>query len=305
MHTTTLATLLAAASIAMAQRPANTSVCDYYTTALLKQNTASNQMTLVTLLVNTAVIGNYTKPNVGISVPGILAQGQSLNGTPVDLLPYFNGGLASSNRGGVAGVAVNFLDDGDAAPLLMNKPANTTSSQHKLLTHLYQYFGVLLGCTHIDAPAYPAYAGDTSMYQVHKFMDLDAMEIGWFISQVGLSAKSFGVADADVEYVGTALQTLFGHKCSAKLDVVPGADAELQAICIADECPLAANNTCSAYAAAAKPKQVTSSATASDTATGTGATASSTSRNGAELTSKMCGTLLVVLALASVGLLIM
>jgi hypothetical protein len=53
-------TLAVAAAVgsALAQRPANTSICDYYTTALLKNNTAANQMTLLTLVVNTAVIGN-------------------------------------------------------------------------------------------------------------------------------------------------------------------------------------------------------------------------------------------------------
>jgi hypothetical protein len=43
---------------ASAQRPSNTSICDYYTTALLKENTADNQATLLTLVVNTVVIGN-------------------------------------------------------------------------------------------------------------------------------------------------------------------------------------------------------------------------------------------------------
>ncbi len=50
----------AAATVANAQRPADTPICDYYTTALLKNNTAENQMTLLTLLVNTVVIGNCT-----------------------------------------------------------------------------------------------------------------------------------------------------------------------------------------------------------------------------------------------------
>ena len=45
---------------AVAQRPVNTTICDYYTTALLKNNTAANQKTLLTLVVNTAVIGNCT-----------------------------------------------------------------------------------------------------------------------------------------------------------------------------------------------------------------------------------------------------
>lgn len=49
---------LAAASAVGAQRPNDTSICDYYTTALLKNNTAENQYTVLTLVVNTAVIGN-------------------------------------------------------------------------------------------------------------------------------------------------------------------------------------------------------------------------------------------------------
>lgn len=121
-----LLALLAAVGAAVAQRPKDTPICDYYTTALLKDNNATNQYTLLTLLVNTAVIGNYTKPNVGIKVDGILAPGE-FNGTKVNLMPYFNGGLNSSNRGDKA-VAVNFLDDGGAAPLMMNKAANGTDS---------------------------------------------------------------------------------------------------------------------------------------------------------------------------------
>lgn len=121
--------LLAAASAVLAQRPSNTSICDYYTEALLKQNNATNQYTLLTLLVNTAVIGNYTQPNVGVSVPGILNPDGMYNGTKVNLVPYFNGGLASSNTGGMAGMAVNFLDGGGAAPLMKNMPAADKTSK--------------------------------------------------------------------------------------------------------------------------------------------------------------------------------
>lgn len=161
MQFKSLALATAAVGLAVAQRPNGTSICDYYTTALLKNNTAANQATLLTLIVNTAVIGNCksyvlspllllrlpcllmilcsqvwlalltppvdTKPNVGVSVPGILAKGM-YNGTAVNLLPYFNGGLASTNRGGDSGVSVNFLDGGGAAPLMENKPANDDSS---------------------------------------------------------------------------------------------------------------------------------------------------------------------------------
>jgi len=59
MRFSTLA-LAGAASVATAQegRPEDTPICDYYTTALLEENTAENQNTLLTLLVNTVVIGN-------------------------------------------------------------------------------------------------------------------------------------------------------------------------------------------------------------------------------------------------------
>lgn len=119
---------LATVGAASAGRPSSESICDYYTTALLKQNNAANQHTLLTLLVNTAVIGNYTQPNVGVAVPGILNPNGMYNGTKVNLLPYFDGGLASTNNGGKMGVAQNFLDGGGAAPLKKNMPADDTTS---------------------------------------------------------------------------------------------------------------------------------------------------------------------------------
>lgn len=101
-----------------------------------------------------------------------------------------------------------------------------------LLTHLYSYFGVLLGCSMVGNGSYLAYAGDQSMYDVHKYMGLGAAELGYFIEQVGLSAASFGVADADVTAVGVALNSLFGYKCAAATTVVPSQGDALQAICI-------------------------------------------------------------------------
>lgn len=109
----------------------------------------------------------------------------------------------------------------------------TNSSDSLLLTHLYSYFGILLGCSKLGTTGFSAYSGHTGMHNVHKFMDLDANEVGYFIEQVGLSAASFGVAMADVQYVGTALQTLFGQRCAQATDIVPGASAELQTICVA------------------------------------------------------------------------
>ncbi|KAL1643767.1 hypothetical protein SLS58_004783 [Diplodia intermedia] len=246
-----LNTLVAAFTLAgnaFAQRPANVSICDYYTTALFKNNTAENQLTHMTLLVNTVVIGNYTKPTISditwpdVTVPGILANG-TIDGKNVSLLPFFNGERASTNRGGTAGMKVNFLDDGGAAPLLLNKPANgTNSKQYKLLTHLYSFFGAVLGCSHQstdpNAP-FPVYAGNPSQHAVHKYMDLSAAEFTYFVTQVGLAARSFGVGEEDITVVAKALNDTFGVKCSANASVVKGQPAAEQAVCLGEGCPVA------------------------------------------------------------------
>ncbi|CAJ2510772.1 Uu.00g063970.m01.CDS01 [Anthostomella pinea] len=265
----------AGASTANAQRPADTPICDYYTTALLKENTADNQATFLTLLVNTVVIGNYTMPNVGVSVAGILAKG-TYKGNDVNLLPYFNGELASSNRGGDAGVSINFLDDGGAEPLMKNKPSNTeTSQQYFLLTHLYQFFGSLLGCSMQGMAGFDAYTADPSMYDVHKFMALNTTEVGYFIEQVGLAAASFGVADTDVTAVGTALNTLFGYRCAPPATAVKAQGPQLQSICITEDCPIAPMAVCDKYEAVVKPTLVSMSMSASASATTTCSSSSS------------------------------
>ena len=110
----------------LAQRPSGTSICDYYTTALLKDDTAANQYALLTVLVNTVVIGNYSPCAVGGGLPGILAPA-NYGGEQVNLLPYFNGCLKSTNVNNMP-ASVNFLDSGGAAPLMMNMPANSANS---------------------------------------------------------------------------------------------------------------------------------------------------------------------------------
>ncbi|KAK6211360.1 hypothetical protein QIS74_10624 [Colletotrichum tabaci] len=275
MYHKIIAAVVAGVGVAVAQRPTDTSICDYYTTALLKNNTAENQYTLLNLLVNTVVIGNYTMPNVGVKVPGILASG-TYKGAEVNLLPYFNGQLASSNRGGSSGVSVNFLDGGGAAPLMKNMPANDDKSkQYFLLTHLYQFFGALLGCSQYGMTGFPRYAGFASMYEVHKFMDLDENELGYFIQQVALAGASFGVAQNDLEAVGMALNQLFGLRCSPATTAIPEQGPQLQAICIEDSCPISPNATCANYQPAVAPKNATGVET-NATMTGSNPTATTT-----------------------------
>ena len=210
------------------------SLCDKYTTALFKNNTPDNQLILITLVVNTAIIGNYTNGSMN-AVPGIL-------GVDGDLLKFFDGSMATTNENNVP-TKVNFLDDGGAAPLLLNKPSNGTNSrQYTLVTHLYEIFGSLLGCSQ-----FKAYDGEMSMYDVHKFMKLNKTQMVYFIQQVGLSATSFGVTTEDATSVGNAMSSLFLMRCSAPVALTPGSPASLQAICNSEDCPIAQNAMCDSY----------------------------------------------------------
>ncbi|KAK5077680.1 hypothetical protein LTR70_009501 [Exophiala xenobiotica] len=244
MHFKHLALAFGVAGPALAQRPSDTSICDYYTTALFTDNTPSNQYSLLTALVNTVVIGNYSACSVGGGLAGILAPAY-FGGENVNLLPYFNGCLKSTNGGGKP-VSVNFLDGGGAAPLMQNMPANSAdSNQYGLLTHLYQFFGKLLGCSGYGQMGFPSYMGDPSMARVHKFMALDSAEVGYFISQVGAAATCFGVSSSDVSSVAGVLMQYFGYRCSPPLAITDG--AQLQSICEDCSCPYDPNAQCGLY----------------------------------------------------------
>ncbi|CEJ82135.1 hypothetical protein VHEMI02220 [[Torrubiella] hemipterigena] len=129
----------------------------------------------------------------------------------------------------------------------------TSSNQYFLLTHLYEFFGTLLGCSQQGMTGFDKYDGQPSMYKVHKFMNLGEAELTYFISQVGAAAASFGVAKDDITAVANALSSTFGMKCAAPAEVIKGSGPQAQAICIGDGCPEAKEPQCSAYAAAVAP----------------------------------------------------
>lgn len=110
-----------------------------------------------------------------------------------------------------------------------------------------------------------------------RFMDLSYAEVGYFITQVALSAASFGVAQSDLEIVGTALGSLFDVRCAPPTVIIPAQHAQLQSICTDMTCPLAVNATCAMYQTnVTEPATATMSSMAS---TGTSsATASSSSK---------------------------
>jgi len=237
-------TIILAFSVTLA-RPDTVSICNYYTEALFNNNTADNQYLLLSALVNRVVIGNFSETTTNINVPGILANG-TFDNQKVSLLPFFIGTAGkTTNVDGVATSGINFLDGGGALPLTKGMPANDKSSnQFFLLTHLYQLFGTLLGCSEQGMPGFSLYQGDVSMYETHKFMNLGSAQNGYFITQVALAAKSFGVTDQDVKLVGIALTNLFEYKCSLPVSLQKQLPQSPQSICTADDCPLAKNPVC-------------------------------------------------------------
>jgi hypothetical protein len=107
-------------------------------------------------------------------------------------------------------------------------------------------------------------------------MDLSYAEVGYFITQVALSAASFGVAQSDLQIVGTALGSLFDVRCAPPTIVIPAQGAQLQSICTdASTCPLAMNASCALYET--NITEPASATTSSMMSTGTATTTASSS----------------------------
>ncbi|EED17673.1 hypothetical protein TSTA_114800 [Talaromyces stipitatus ATCC 10500] len=96
----------------------------------------------------------------------------------------------------------------------------------------------------VGMPGFSTYIGNASMYEVHKFMVLDPYQIGYFITQVGLSAASFGVANFDINVVAMALEGLFDYRCAPKKTVIEAQGPQYQSICTDESCPLALDSIC-------------------------------------------------------------
>ena len=82
----------------LAQRPSTISICDYYTQVEYGSATEENQFKLVQGIVALAFAGPKSIPSKKVpkELTGILNPGVQ-GGQRVDLLPFFNGTLASTN----------------------------------------------------------------------------------------------------------------------------------------------------------------------------------------------------------------
>ncbi len=99
----------------LAQRPSNTSLCDYYAIQRYGANTTTTQFNLVQGIVALAFAGSSGVPNASASITGIFNPG-TYNGVNVDLGSWFNGSIDSTNVNGRP-TAIDWLNGGGKAPL--------------------------------------------------------------------------------------------------------------------------------------------------------------------------------------------
>lgn len=134
-------------------------------------------------------------------------------------------------------------------PTLLPSMPTSTDMNSILNSHLYQYFGMLLGCSHQGTDAtFTNYQGNPSMYAVHKYMNLRPAEVTYFIEQVAAAALAYGASPEDVAPVGIALNRYFNYRCLPSETIITTQGSHYQSICSAQDCPTLANATCSASA---------------------------------------------------------
>ncbi|KAL8715832.1 MAG: hypothetical protein Q9220_000499 [cf. Caloplaca sp. 1 TL-2023] len=233
---------VAVQSLPLKIQSGNQTICERYTPA------NQTQYQWISKLINLAFTGDYTplpdlwpaNPNgtyqaSGILDPNSVYRDPCYTVTPINLVPYFNGTYKSNNRNGKP-VALNFLDGGGVTALQTGVAAwEINSNQYKMLTGFYTYFGVLLGCS---SPSFPRYTGNPSQFQIHKYMDLKAPEMHYFIHNVYDAALTLGVQGPDlVTHVGDAisigvgLDNVFNKKCAPPTQVASYQPAALQDMC--------------------------------------------------------------------------
>ncbi|KUJ18985.1 uncharacterized protein LY89DRAFT_581946 [Mollisia scopiformis] len=235
----------------LAQRPSNASLCDYYAIQLFGANTTSSQFSLVQNIVALAFAGGSGVANASSALTGNFNPGSFLNPVTsqdinVDLRPWFNGSIDSTNVNGDPST-VNWLDGGGQAPLTAYLSGKTssivlgnTTNEYQLFNHWLSAFSHIFGCT-IPPPLPPSTGPILNLAYVHKFMDLNQTDIGYFIDQLALSAAHFGFSQQDSSSLSTQLNAKYNVRCS------PPVGTQLYSLCQDETCPLDPSPDCAAY----------------------------------------------------------
>ncbi|KFX91633.1 hypothetical protein O988_07659 [Pseudogymnoascus sp. VKM F-3808] len=189
-----------------------------------------------------------TVPNglTGILNPGVH------DGVKINLLPFFNGSIASTNLNNQA-VGINWLDDGGTKPLvdfMSNKTEtvvlNSNTNEYRLFGHFYTAFAKIFGCSH--PPVSPTAGKFPNPAYVHKFMSLNHTEIGHFINQLTLAAQYYGFSTTDAQSLALLMNSRYNTRCAPAMSINTNEAAQLFSICQDPTCPLAVpNSDCAAY----------------------------------------------------------
>ncbi|KAI1429664.1 hypothetical protein F5Y12DRAFT_329701 [Xylaria sp. FL1777] len=240
--------LVAVVGTGTAQRPSTGSICDYYAIRRFGKNSSDTQFMLMQSIVALAFGGGATLSNASDDSTGILNPGL-FNGSAINLRPWFDGSKATTNLNNQA-VGINWLDDGAQEPLMafLNGTTDTVEldgqkNEYRLFAHFYSAFGRIYGCTLTEGfprandsgnPISPAY--------VHKFMNLNQTNLGYFIDQLIMASEYYGLSKDDASTLSTFFNSRYNVRCA------PAINGQLYSICQAPECPLAVPSPdCNAY----------------------------------------------------------
>lgn len=144
-----------------------------------------------------------------------------------------------------------------------------------LFNHWFSAFGRIYGCTLVDTfPTPKSTGGSVDPAYVHKFMNLNSSDVGYFINQFTVASQFYGFSVQDANTLDTSLNARYNIRCS------PESNGKLYSICQNDECPLyEPSPDCNAYtdiqpmASGASTSSPSATAT-SGTTTGAGSSAS-------------------------------
>ncbi|KFY40146.1 hypothetical protein V494_03619 [Pseudogymnoascus sp. VKM F-4513 (FW-928)] len=262
-------------AIVIAQRPSSISICDYYTQVEYGSASGENQLKLIQGIVALAFAGPKSIPskNVPKELTGILNPGVQ-GGHRVDLMPFFNGTLASTNLNNQP-VGINWLDDGGLTPLSNYLSGKTKSvvlsnstNEYRLFGHFYTSFSRIFECSLPPADP-PTPGGSLNLAYAHKFMSLNFDEVAYFIDQLTRAAEFYGFSKADAQALNTRMNSLYNSRCAPPVTFNSQKDPQLLSLCQDPSCPLAVpNSDCGAYAnlsadggGSSKPSSTTTSST--------------------------------------------
>ncbi|KAJ6782276.1 hypothetical protein PWT90_00599 [Aphanocladium album] len=261
---------------AAATRPNGVSICDFYAQQKYNSNDKTTQLKLMSGIVAFAYAGGDNLKDAPDNSTGIFRYG-AFNNQFIDLHGYFDGTKNTTNFNG-SPVAMDWLNGGGLEPLhaFLNGTTDMPNikkgtNQYTLFTHWYVAFGRIYGCTKVEEFLDEKYQTLMPAY-VHKYMDLDQNQIGYFIRQLILGSKYYGFSDEDAHTLENTMNTRYNIRCS------PPENNKLSSICFNKDCPLSLNSDCDAYNDI-KPYSVDSSSTQTPSAS-PGASASGGSKSG-------------------------